>query len=127
MISIGIDVSKRKSTVAIINVMGEILQTPFDIEHSQIGLQKLWDLIEDYPKDQVKFIMEATGIYHLGLLNELQKQMLEVIKNGTNNTNTINSNNKTFNLQVFLNETCKNAMNIMDFVDSIKIQFVCIR
>ena len=54
--------------------------------------------------------------------NELQKQMLEVIKNGTNNTNNINSHNKTFNLQVFLNETCKDAMNIMDFVDSIKIQ-----
>jgi hypothetical protein len=52
--------------------------------------------------------------------NELQKQVLEVIKNGTNNT--VNSNNKTFNLQVFLNETCKDAMNIMDFVDSIKIQ-----
>jgi hypothetical protein len=52
---------------------------------------------------------------------ELQKQMLEVCKNGTNNTN-INSNNKTFNLQLFLNETCKDAMNIMDFVDSIKIQ-----
>jgi len=58
--------------------------------------------------------------------NELQKQMLEVIKNGTNTTNinnsNINSNNKSFNLQVFLNETCKDAMNIMDFVDSIKIQ-----
>ena len=54
--------------------------------------------------------------------NELQKQMLEIIKNGTNNTNINNSNNKTFNLQVFLNETCKDAMNIMDFVDSIKIQ-----
>jgi hypothetical protein len=55
--------------------------------------------------------------------SELQKQMLEVIKNGTNNTNiNNNSNNKTFNLQVFLNETCKDAMNIMDFVDSIKIQ-----
>jgi len=54
--------------------------------------------------------------------NELQKQMLEVIKNGTNNTNITNSHNKTFNLQVFLNETCKDAMNIMDFVDSIKIQ-----
>jgi hypothetical protein len=53
---------------------------------------------------------------------ELQKQMLEVIKNGTNNNTNINSNNKTFNLQVFLNETCKDAMNIMDFVDSIKIQ-----
>ena len=59
--------------------------------------------------------------------NELQKQMLEVIKNGTvsNTNNTINnnnSNNKSFNLNFFLNETCKNAMNIMDFVDSIKIQ-----
>ena len=54
--------------------------------------------------------------------NELQKQMLEVIKNGTNNTNISNSHNKTFNLQLFLNETCKDAMNIMDFVDSIKIQ-----
>ena len=55
--------------------------------------------------------------------SELQKQMLEVIKNGTHNTNiNNNSHNKTFNLQVFLNETCKDAMNIMEFVDSIKIQ-----
>jgi hypothetical protein len=56
--------------------------------------------------------------------NELQKQMLEVIKNGTTNINNSinNSHNKTFNLQIFLNETCKDAMNIMDFVDSIKIQ-----
>lgn len=42
MISIGIDVSKRKNTVAIINVMGEILQTPFDIEHNQSGLNELF-------------------------------------------------------------------------------------
>jgi len=48
-----------------------------------------------------------------------QNAMMEVIKNGTHNTN---SNNKTFNLQFFLNETCKDAMNIMDFVDSLKIQ-----
>ena len=45
-------------------------------------------------------------------------------KNGQNtiSNNTINSNNKTFNLQVFLNETCKDAMNITDFVDSLKLQ-----
>jgi len=58
---------------------------------------------------------------------ELQKQMLELCKNtsinniNNTNNNTINNNNKTFNLQVFLNETCKDAMNIMDFADSIKI------
>ena len=50
---------------------------------------------------------------------ELQTQMMEVIKTGTHNTT--NSHNKTFNLQLFLNETCKDAMNIMDFVDSIKL------
>ena len=53
---------------------------------------------------------------------------MEVIKNGTHNTNNnttnthTNSHNKTFNLQFFLNETCKDAMNIMDFVDSIQFQ-----
>jgi len=55
---------------------------------------------------------------------DLQTQVLELCKNGTNNNNSHNNNshNKTFNLQFFLNETCKDAMNIMDFVDSIKIQ-----
>ncbi len=48
-----------------------------------------------------------------------QKMMLEVLKNGTHNNN---SHNKTFNLQVFLNETCKNAMNLSDFVKSVNIQ-----
>jgi hypothetical protein len=57
-------------------------------------------------------------------LFEQNNEMLEIIKNGThnNNNNTTNSHNKTFNLQFFLNETCKDAMNIMDFVDSIKLQ-----
>jgi len=58
--------------------------------------------------------------------SELKNIMMEVIKNGTNNTiisnNNNNSNNKTFNLQFFLHEQCKDAMNIMDFVDSIKLQ-----
>jgi hypothetical protein len=54
-------------------------------------------------------------------------ELLEIVKNGTvscnnNNTNIINSNNKTFNLQVFLNETCKDAMNISDFIESVKLQ-----
>jgi hypothetical protein len=52
-----------------------------------------------------------------------QNMMMEVIKTGTHNTNiTTNSHNKAFNLNFFLNETCKDAMNIMDFVDSIKLQ-----
>ena len=59
---------------------------------------------------------------------EFKNLILEIVKKdnsssiiNSNNTTT-NSHNKTFNLQFFLNETCKNAMNISDFVDSIKLQ-----
>ena len=60
--------------------------------------------------------------------SQLIQQNADLVKNGThnttisNNSNNTNSHNKTFNLQFFLNETCKDAMNIMDFVDSIKLQ-----
>ena len=55
--------------------------------------------------------------------NELRNMMMKVLENGTTHNNTTtNSHNKAFNLNFFLNETCKDAMNIMDFVDSIKLQ-----
>jgi hypothetical protein len=58
--------------------------------------------------------------------SELRNLMMKVIENGTNNTTitttNTNSHNKAFNLNFFLNETCKNAMNITEFVDSIKLQ-----
>jgi len=57
------------------------------------------------------------------MLVKQNTELMEIIKNGTNNTNShnTNSNNKTFNLQIFLNETCKDALNISDFVESIKL------
>ena len=63
--------------------------------------------------------------YLMNESKELKNLILEVLKNGTsnvNNINNINSHNKSFNLQFFLNETCKNAMNITDFVNSIQLQ-----
>ncbi len=58
------------------------------------------------------------------MLIEQNKTIIELSKNNsiTYSNNNNNSNNKTFNLQFFLNETCKDAMNIMDFIDSIKLQ-----
>jgi len=54
---------------------------------------------------------------------EFQKQMLEVCKtSGGGGTNNSYNNNKTFNMQVFLNEQCKDAMNIMDFVNSMTLE-----
>ena len=60
---------------------------------------------------------------------DFQKQMIEVcekiqptIINNTNNNSHNNSHNKTFNLQVFLNEECKDAMNMSEFINSIQVK-----
>ena len=57
---------------------------------------------------------------------EQHKQMMEMAKsfntNTINNTNCNNTNTNTFNLQVFLNEKCKDALNMSEFVDTIKMQ-----
>jgi hypothetical protein len=50
---------------------------------------------------------------------ELAKEKNTVINNTTNNSNT---NNNQFNLQFFLNEQCKDALNLGDFVEQIKLQ-----
>ena len=58
------------------------------------------------------------------LIIEQNKQMMELAKEGKNITNNTNNttNNNHFNLQFFLNEQCKDALNIMDFVNTIKLQ-----
>ena len=56
---------------------------------------------------------------------ELTNKLVELCGNVTNNTqinNNSHNNNKTFNLNMFLNETCKDAMNINDFIDSLQLQ-----
>ena len=62
------------------------------------------------------------------LLIEQNKTIIELAKNGQvnnnntiNNTSNINNNNKTFNLNFFLNETCKDAMNMKDFIQSLEL------
>ena len=61
---------------------------------------------------------------------EFKNMILEIVKkdsynqcttNTNNNNNNNNSNNKTFNLNFFLNETCKDAMNMKDFIQSLEM------
>ena len=69
--------------------------------------------------DQNKQMMEQ----HKGMM-EQNKNMLELAKNSAghhNTTSNVVNNNQSFNLQFYLNETCKDAMNIMDFVSSLQV------
>jgi hypothetical protein len=81
-----------------------------DSEYNMIKSKNNEDLITYLIKENAEFKQ---------LLIEQNKQMIEMCKNAGNNNNT-NSHNKSFNLQFFLNETCKDALNISDFVKSIK-------
>jgi hypothetical protein len=69
--------------------------------------------------DIIKYLMNEN--------KELKSMIMEIckkefIQNNTTNNNTINQTNKTFNLQFFLNETCKDAMNISEFIENISLQ-----
>jgi hypothetical protein len=78
-------------------------------------------------KKEDPFDKEMLIIQLLKQNQELQKSLIDISKNAVNvnnshNNNTNNSHNKTFNLQFFLNEECKDALNISEFVSSIKVE-----
>jgi hypothetical protein len=74
--------------------------------------------------------LELTDKEIITALLQQNEKLFKIIENGVNtnnapcnivNNNLNNVGNKTFNLNVFLNETCKDAFNITDFVSSIKV------
>jgi len=71
MISVGIDVSKEKSTVCIMKPYGEVLASPYDIAHTESSMEKLIGTIESYT-EETRVVLEATGAYHLPVLLSLQ-------------------------------------------------------
>ena len=92
----------------------EVNNPPPIKEHSENEIKILTNLVMELVKSNT----------------DLQKQMMDVCKNSNNtntnmNTSTNHSynNNKTFNLQFFLNEQCKDAMNLTEFVDSMTLEF----
>ena len=75
MICVGIDVSKGKSTICIMKPYGEIIYKPFEIMHYDEDLSHLVSIILNL-NDEVKVVMEATGIYHLPVLTYLQEKKI---------------------------------------------------
>ncbi len=64
MIGVGIDVSKLKSTICILNEYGEVLKAPYEISHTEKDLKELSRQIKGYGgKSDVRVVMEATGAY----------------------------------------------------------------
>lgn len=77
MYSVGIDISKSKSTVAITAPNRKVIRAPFEIFHTETGLSALTEIISSLHAE-VRVVMEATGSYHFPVLNYLKERGLFV-------------------------------------------------
>ncbi len=73
MISVGVDVSKGKSTICVLKPYGEIVCNPFEIKHTEKDLESLDSLLKKLD-GEIRIVMEATGIYHLPILTFLEEK-----------------------------------------------------
>lgn len=70
MISVGIDVSKSKSTVCILKPGGEVVKPPFEMDHAVESLDSLVSLINSFD-EETRVVLEDTGHYHLPVASYL--------------------------------------------------------
>ena len=77
MISVGIDVSKGKSTICAIKPYGEVLMTPRDFRHTKDDLESLVKQLSRF-KEEIHIIMEATGNYHLPICQYLKSRDYQI-------------------------------------------------
>ena len=100
---------RHKKKCSQINTLKEELETP-----KQIFTNDLVITLINQNKELQNLLIEDRKIFM-----EDRKCSQNTISNSNNNTN-INSNN-SFNLNFFLNEQCKNAINLVDFIDSLQV------
>jgi hypothetical protein len=85
------------------------------------------DQKETEAKELIQYLMKENSEFKQLMIDqnkhmmEQNKNMLELAKNSGNHNSHNTTNNNSFNLNVFLNETCKDAMNIMEFVDQLQV------
>ena len=72
MVSVGIDVSKGKSTVCFMRPYGEVLISPYNVQHCEKDLLQLVEQIHRL-NDEVRVVMESTGAYHYPILTFLKQ------------------------------------------------------
>ena len=73
MIAVGIDISKSKSTVAILDSYGTVLATPFTMAHTQPEMNALVSRLKELD-EPVTILLEYTGHYHYPVLKKLQDE-----------------------------------------------------
>ncbi len=122
---------KTSSSIFVCNLCSKTYKSRNGLWHHNKKCKKIIDNASPEPNNSLHLITPELILELIKDNKDLKQIILEqsstinnLANNGPSNiTNSLNNNNnKTFNLQFFLNETCKDAMNIMDFVETIKLQ-----
>jgi len=123
------NIHRHKKKCLLINNEYEITSQPSPIQQINSSSEDMqMTLILELVKQNQEF--KDLLMLQSNQMMDQNKTMIEVAKNSQINNNTINNNisnsnnnnnNKTFNLQFFLNETCKDAMNMKDFIQSLEL------
>ena len=77
MVSVGIDVSKDKSMVCVLKPYGEVVASPYEINHVESEMEGLIARITSID-GEIRIVMEATGAYHFPVLQRLKEAGLFV-------------------------------------------------
>lgn len=77
MNAVGIDVSKGKSTIAVMRPFGEVVLSPFEVHHSSSELSKLAKLLKSLDGES-RVVLESTGNYHAPVAKTLHDAGLYV-------------------------------------------------
>jgi hypothetical protein len=126
------NIYRHKKKCSVINQLDEIPShlSPVSPTHSStedMQMNLILELVKQNQEFKNLLIQQSNQMMEQNSqMMEQNKNIIEVAKNsqGNNNNNTLsnnNNNNKTFNLQFFLNETCKDAMNMKDFIQSLEM------
>jgi len=121
MNAVGIDVSKGKSTVAIMRPFGEVVASPFEVAHTDSELSKLAEMLKSL-NGETKVVMECTGAYHLPVAYALHEAELFVstvnpilTHNYDNNSIRKSRNDKTDAIKI-ANYTITNWLKLVRYI-----------
>jgi hypothetical protein len=104
-----------------------LINTNLEADDNKTAIVPSTQLNIDEPSGVIQLIKQNQEFKNLLVEQQkenqsLQKQLIEVIKDNKTINNTTNNNQK-FNLNFFLNTTCKDAMNMSEFIQNIEADF----
>jgi len=111
----------HKKKCVIVQTKGNSTSESDQLITNNLFTQKMIEMVMSQNKEFMNVIMDKVSLNQQDFMTDMMEKVIPQIGNNNNNTNSHNTTNNQFNIQMFLNEHCKNAMNLTDFVQSLPI------